>query len=75
MLEHGTQPLTFDRLMDALQGPTGWLELGIAATCVVLAYVLSRRIYAHWLWSRPTATGRLVNTWATAWCFRCLHSC
>lgn len=48
MLGHGTEPLTFDRLMAALQGPTGWLELGIATLCVVLAYVLSRRIYARW---------------------------
>ncbi|MFC3532977.1 mechanosensitive ion channel family protein [Vogesella facilis] len=53
MLEHGTQPLTFDRLMDALQGPTGWLELAIAAGCVLLAWGLSRRIYARWFVVAP----------------------
>ncbi|WP_174873104.1 mechanosensitive ion channel family protein [Vogesella oryzae] len=57
MLGHGTEPLTFDRLMDALQGPTGWLELVIAAVCVLLSYVLSRRIYRRYFGAAPDSWG------------------
>jgi small-conductance mechanosensitive channel len=47
MLEH-TSTLTFDRLVAAIQGPTGWLELLVAAIGVALAFWLSRRIYARY---------------------------
>lgn len=47
MLEH-TSTLTFDRLVAAIQGPTGWLELLVAAIGVALAFWLSRRIHARY---------------------------
>ena len=47
MLEH-TSTLTFDRLVSAIQGPTGWLELLVAAIGVALAFWLSRRIHARY---------------------------
>lgn len=47
MLEH-TSTLTFDRLMAAIQGPTGWLELLVAAIGVALAFWLSRRIHTRY---------------------------
>ncbi|SCK22739.1 mechanosensitive ion channel family protein [Vogesella sp. LIG4] len=57
MLGHGTEPLTFDRLMGALQGPTGWLELAIAVVCVLLAYGLTRRIYTRYFGPAPDSWG------------------
>lgn len=47
MLEH-TSTLTFDRLVAAIQGPTGWLELLVAAIGVALAFWLSRRIHTRY---------------------------
>ncbi|MDC7717765.1 mechanosensitive ion channel [Vogesella sp. DC21W] len=47
MLEH-TSTLTFDRLVAAIQGPTGWLELLVAAIGVALAFWLSRGIHARY---------------------------
>lgn len=47
MLEH-TSTLTFDRLVAAIQGPTGWLELLVAAIGVALAFWLSCRIHARY---------------------------
>jgi len=47
MLEH-TSTLTFDRLVAAIQGPTGWLELLVAAIGVALAFWLSRRIHVRY---------------------------
>lgn len=50
MLEH-TSTLTFDRLVAAIQGPTGWMELLVAAIGVGLAFWLSRRIHGRYFGS------------------------
>lgn len=47
MLQHDST-LTFDRLLAAIQGPTGWMELLVAAVGVGLAFWLSRRIHARY---------------------------
>ena len=47
MLAHDST-LTFDRLLAAIQGPTGWMELLVAAVGVVLAFWLSRRIHVRY---------------------------
>lgn len=56
MLEHDST-LTFDRLVAAIQGPTGWMELLVAAVGVVLAFWLSRRIHRRYFAANPADWG------------------
>jgi small-conductance mechanosensitive channel len=56
MLQHDST-LTFDRLVAAIQGPTGWMELLVAAVGIVLAFWLSRRIHARYFTANPADWG------------------
>ncbi|MFN4236885.1 MAG: mechanosensitive ion channel family protein [Vogesella sp.] len=56
MLEH-TSTLTFDRLIAAIEGPTGWMELLVAAIGVGLAFWLSRVIHARYFASDSSDWG------------------
>ncbi|WP_147693829.1 mechanosensitive ion channel family protein [Vogesella mureinivorans] len=56
MLAHDST-LTFDRLLAAIQGPTGWMELLVAAVGVVLAFWLSRRIHVRYFAATPADWG------------------
>ncbi|UDM17399.1 mechanosensitive ion channel family protein [Vogesella sp. XCS3] len=56
MLQHDST-LTFDRLVAAIQGPTGWMELLVAAVGIVLAFWLSRRIHARYFAANPADWG------------------
>jgi small-conductance mechanosensitive channel len=56
MLQH-TPTLTFDRLMAAIQGPTGWLELSVAALGIALAFWLSRRLHTRYFAANPADWG------------------
>jgi small-conductance mechanosensitive channel len=46
------EPLDYDRIVTALSGRAGWLELGLVAFCFAVAWAVDRRVH----WSPTTST-------------------